>query len=202
MLSALIAINVLGILLEVGFAAFCVVCGLYFISEVVEERTRLFKQVIVTTTWVVIACHALVWLFDGLSLLRIAFSLACQAVYSLHLSTFPLTNTEGFTFLATCVLVITNHFSWFLYFIDHHYATAEVVSFFVVCVWLVPLLYLVSLSSTSNQLPTLQTTPTAATRSKRSGLLKSWFGALLGKSDATPLPSPADGGVASSSKLA
>ncbi|KAJ1970964.1 erv26 super protein [Dimargaris xerosporica] len=202
MLSALTAINVLGILLDVGFAAFCVVCGLYLISEMVEERTRLFKQVIVTATWVVVACHALVWLLDGLPLLRIAFSLACQAVYSLHLATFPLTNTEGFTFLATCVLVIANHFSWFLYFIDHHYATAEVVSFFVVCVWLVPLLYLVSLSSISSQLPTLQTTSTAAARAKRSGLLKSWFGSLLGKSDAALLPSAADNDVALSSKLA
>ncbi|RKP36428.1 transmembrane adaptor Erv26 [Dimargaris cristalligena] len=156
MLRFLAALNIVGVLLAVAFVALCIVCGLYYISELVEEKTSQARRVILYTTWAVVAVHPLLGIFDGLSWTRLGFSLLCQAVYALHLSTFPFTNTEGFTFIATCVLVICNHFTWFLYFIDSHYPTTETVSFFVICVWLVPVLYLVSLNSNENQLPDMR----------------------------------------------
>ncbi|KAJ1656764.1 erv26 super protein [Dispira simplex] len=185
MVSLLSIISILGLCIGLGFVMLCVMCGLYYISEIAEERTRWFRRALVYTTWAVMTLHPLLWLLDELPLFRILFSAGCQAVYTMNLRTFPFTDPEGLPFLATCVLAIANHFQWFLYFVDQPHPWSETVSFFVVCIWLVPLLYLVSLNTTDNQLPNININ-TNNPVSRRTGLLKTFFGTILGKSDPTP----------------
>jgi len=52
------------------------------------------------------------------------------------------------------VLVLSDHFVWFMYFSEVYHKFSEVASFFGLCVWLVPFIYFVSLSAADNTLPT------------------------------------------------
>ena len=57
-------------------------------------------------------------------------------------------------FLPLTVLVLLNHFAWFRFFTTRHgFRFAEIVSFFLLCVWLVPFQYFISLSASENTIP-------------------------------------------------
>lgn len=51
------------------------------------------------------------------------------------------------------VLALCNHFIWFYYFSSSYYRFVEIVSFFSLCVWLIPFSYFVSLSANEHTLP-------------------------------------------------
>lgn len=59
--------------------------------------------------------------------------------------------TEQLCFTA---LVIVDHFSWFYHFSTVYYLDFnEIVAFFLLCVWLVPFMYFISLSANESTLP-------------------------------------------------
>lgn len=55
------------------------------------------------------------------------------------------------------MLALVNHFVWFYYFSSAYYRFTEVVSFFALCVWLIPFAYFVSLSANDHTLPSMTT---------------------------------------------
>lgn len=83
----------------------------------------------------------------------------------------PVVSLTSLSFLASCALVIIDHFLWFFYFAKitqnarHKARTtyprqivevpgfADVATFFGVCVWLAPLFLFLSLSANDNALP-------------------------------------------------
>lgn len=84
-------------------------------------------------------------------------------------SSWPLISLSSPFFLASCILVLADHFSWFFYFarVTHEARHTrsylnpspgapgfpEIASFFALCVWLVPLFLFLSLSANDNTLP-------------------------------------------------
>lgn len=121
---------------------------------------------------VVILLHAVFYFTDSLPLLQTLFSMVCHIVYLQNFSiTWPLISLTSISFLASCVLVVVDHFLWFFYFAritaearnvrayrginnTHVPSFTEIASFFGICVWFTPLYLFLSLSANDNALPT------------------------------------------------
>ncbi|KAI6047497.1 transmembrane adaptor Erv26-domain-containing protein [Pisolithus marmoratus] len=182
------------------FMTLSLASGLLYISELIEEYSRLAKLIGQRATYLVIALHALLYMFDSLPLPQTLFSILCHAVYLQNFSsTWPLISLSSFSFIASCILAVTNHFTWFLYFsrmsreVRHSYSRhrglmteipgfADIATFFGTCVWLVPLFLFLSLSANDNALPTSGVgSPSGSNSSSprvNSSLFKSIFGIL------------------------
>ncbi|KAF9279342.1 erv26 super protein [Mortierella alpina] len=166
------------------FSTLSLACGLYYLAELVEEYTVLTKKIIKSLTLAVVVLHLSLWLLDGLPFTKIMFSLACHAVYSMNLANFPYINLLSFPFIASCALVLIDHFMWFQYFSRHYYNFMSIASFFGICVWMIPFAYFISLSANDNALPSFD--KSQENSQKKNGILKSLFGAVLNRKDATP----------------
>ena len=120
--------------------------------------------------------HGLFYFTDRLPLLQTLFSIICHLVYLQNFSnTWPLISLTSITFLASCVLVIADHFAWFFYFAKmtndaqhlrmnrgiaaNTHSFKEMASFFGICVWFIPLYLFLSLSANDNALPTTSGRP-------------------------------------------
>ncbi|OLY82667.1 Protein SVP26 [Smittium mucronatum] len=151
--------------------------GLYIASEWVEENSRKAKRILEVYTLVSLVLLLSFLLIDGAPFLRIVFSVVCLGVYSLFLNTFPLVNIASFTFVASCACALGNHFVWFLYFADNvsEFSVLEIVSFMTICVWLLPILYLISLDSPGNALPSFDSSGKSKKRQKIFSNIFSFF---------------------------
>lgn len=119
---------------------------------------------------VIMLLHVVFYFTDSLPLPQTLFSLICHIVYLQNFSsTWPLISLTSISFLASCALVIADHFIWFFYFARitneaRHVRTyrtkgaevpgfTEIASFFAICVWYTPLFLFLSLSANDNALP-------------------------------------------------
>lgn len=127
---------------------------------------------------IIIGIHALLYLFDGLPFLLILFSMTAHVVYLTNFtSQWPFISLTSIKFLASCCMVVADHFLWFFHFAEkaHEAKTRrapryryganankqqvetpsfmDVAAFFAICVWLVPLFLFLSLSANDNVLP-------------------------------------------------
>ncbi|KAJ1661933.1 erv26 super protein [Coemansia sp. RSA 1813] len=153
-----------GWLAGVVFLLFSVGCGLYVLSEWVEEHPRITRRLLWYTVWAVDVVLVLMAV-DGLSIWRILVSLCTNHIYATNLEGFPLVNLGGAKFLSSCALAISNHFLWFFYFIQRlSFPFSQVCSFMFFCVWLVPLALFVSLVPIDTALPSAQTSERGKTR--------------------------------------
>lgn len=111
---------------------------------------------------------------DGLPLHKIAFSILCHLVYLQNFSlTWPVISLTSPSFVASCILVVADHFLWFFYFARRTHEArqaahkayrggpvvksptfGDMATFFGLCVWLTPLFLFLSLSANDNTLPT------------------------------------------------
>lgn len=165
--------------------------GLLYIAEVIEEHSRLAKTIatraiyvriyshiilltcslfIPARTQVIIVFHLVLYFFDSLPLTHIAFGIVCHIVYLRNIGqTWPLISLSSPTFIASCLLVLADHFLWFFYFANKSKAArrtrgtyrrgdpgpsfGDISTFFAICVWCVPLFLFLSLSANDNVLP-------------------------------------------------
>ncbi|KAJ1722458.1 erv26 super protein [Coemansia erecta] len=178
---------VLGILAKTGaiagvlFGVFSLACGLYVLSEWVEEYPRLARKAIHYTALTLDAI-LLLTLFDGLSFWRVAITLATNHVYLQNLRTFPMVSLGGPVFLSSCGLALGNHFMWFFYFIKHlGYSFGQVCAFMLFCVWLVPLSLFVSLMPEDAALPS--SGGGGDGRKSRQNMFKSMFARFVRSTD-------------------
>jgi len=162
--------------------------GLLWISEVIEEHSRLSKVVGIRTVYVIIALQILLYFVDSLPLGHTIFAIACNIVYLQNFSSsWPLISLTSSSFVASCVLSIANHFLWFFYFSRRSHDArhrssrtygvpantpqapmfTDIATFFAICVWMVPLFLFLSLSANDNTLPmssgAAQMSPTSIT---------------------------------------
>ncbi|KAF7291046.1 hypothetical protein HMN09_01283900 [Mycena chlorophos] len=161
------------ILVAFLFITLSLASGLLYVSELIEEHTRLAKIIGQRGIYVIIVLHAILYFSDALPLPQTAFSILCHVVYLQNFSnTWPVISLTSWSFMASCVLVIIDHFMWFSHFArvsqDARHTRsfrgahpskeapgfAEVSTFFGVCVWAAPLFLFLSLSANDNALPT------------------------------------------------
>lgn len=156
-------LSVIGTVFGFCFLTLSIASGLYYISELVEEHSEPTKRFLYKAIYVIIGILATCWLLDGLSFKLTLLSIVSHLVYRENLKRFPVISLTSVSFIASCVLVLLNHFLWFRYFskveippqfkfdptyIPQRRATfAEVASFFCFCVWFVPFSLFVSLSA-------------------------------------------------------
>jgi hypothetical protein len=167
--------------------------GLLWISELIEENTRVAKLVGQRGIYVrcapapsaraadassqtIIALHLVLCYADALPFWKIAFSIACHAVYLRNFSpAWPVIALSSPSFVLSCLLVVADHFLWFFHFAKltqdarqraHRVygrpvpgppapGFADVATFFTVCIWLAPLFLFLSLSANDNALPVM-----------------------------------------------
>ena len=122
---------------------------------------------------IIILVHILLYFFDTLPGHLILFSIACHIVYLQNFTpSWPLVSLSSVTFLASCAMVVADHFLWFFHFARitqdtrHRVRTpyrprqpveghgfADIATFFGLCVWLAPLFLFLCLSANDNALP-------------------------------------------------
>ena len=116
----------------------------------------------------IVALHLVLLVTDSLPILQTLFSIICHVVYLQTFSnTWPLISLSSASFIASCIMVIVNHFMWFFHFSHLSQAArgtryytgprlhsiAEITTFFVIFVWLAPLFLFLSLSANDSALP-------------------------------------------------
>ncbi|KAH8830402.1 transmembrane adaptor Erv26-domain-containing protein [Flagelloscypha sp. PMI_526] len=154
-----------------AFVVLSLASGLLYVAELIEEHSRLAKTIGQRAIYGIIALHGLLYLFDQLPFNLLAFSALCHVVYLQNFSSqWPIISLTSWTFIASAILVIVDHFLWFFYFSRltaaarhqrNHYrynapttpGFSEISTFFGICVWLVPLFLFLSLSANDNALP-------------------------------------------------
>ncbi|CAK5262851.1 unnamed protein product, partial [Mycena citricolor] len=167
-----------GIAVAFAFVTLSLASGLLYISELIEEHTRLAKTIGQRAIYAIIALHVVLYFSDSLPLQHTLFSALCHVVYLRNFSaTWPVISLSSLTFIASCVLVIADHFIWFFHFSHLTQAArhvsrqrgpkgfragpptarvpsfSEIATFFAVCVWAAPLFLFLSLSANDNALP-------------------------------------------------
>ncbi|TCD69867.1 erv26 super protein [Steccherinum ochraceum] len=170
------------------FVTLSLASGLLWLSELIEEHSRTAKIVGQRGIYIIILLHVLLYYFDSLPLRHTLFSVACHLVYLQNITaSWPFISLSSLTFIASCILVVIDHFVWFFHFAHltqqarqkarSMYHTpgsikvagfADIATFFGICVWLAPLFLFLSLSANDNALPTnlggntVPSTPTIA----------------------------------------
>ncbi|KAI0774429.1 transmembrane adaptor Erv26-domain-containing protein [Fomes fomentarius] len=186
------------------FVTLSLASGLLWISELIEEHSRLAKIVGRRGIYVIILVHFLLYIYDSLPLKHILFSVFCHIVYLQNFTpSWPFISLTSLSFIGSCVLVVLDHFLWFFYFAQltqevRHRAHrsyrgpplphavpnfGDITTFFGVCVWLAPLFLFLSLSANDNALPvnagSQPSSPTKVSASRsRTSLFKALFDVL------------------------
>ncbi|KAK0206754.1 transmembrane adaptor Erv26-domain-containing protein [Desarmillaria ectypa] len=195
-------ISYVAVLASLAFVIFALASGLLYISELIEEHSRLAKNIGQRGIYAIICLHVVLCISDSLPIMLTAFSIICHVVYLQNFSkTWPLISLSSPSFISSCVLVIVDHFLWFFHFSkvtaayqDHlrtyrgsptpiYYGFKDIATFFGICVWLVPLFLFLSLSANDNALPTssgASSTTSHAVPQQRMSLFRSIF-AILSK---------------------
>jgi len=180
--------------------------GLLYVSELIEERSSLAKIIGQRGIYIIIILHGVLYFTESLPFGHTAFSALCHAIYLQNFSyTWPVISLTSVSFVASCVLVIADHFLWFFYFSrnapgarhtparrygayqepQRMHSFAEIATFFGICVWLAPLFLFLSLSANDNALPITSVSHVDGSQAKgtnapqsrsRSSLFKSVFG--------------------------
>ena len=90
-------------------------CGLYYLSEIVEEHTVLSKKILTRLIQAIIGIHVLLIILDGFPVLLTLFSAASNAVYMLNLRKFPFVKLSDGVFIASCRMHIIFLFAKFMW---------------------------------------------------------------------------------------
>ncbi|KAF5388077.1 hypothetical protein D9615_000583 [Tricholomella constricta] len=153
-----------------AFVTLSLASGLLYVSELIEEHSRLAKVYGQRGIYAIIALHAILYFSESLPFPQTAFSITCHIIYLQNFSaSWPIISLTSISFLASCIFVISDHFLWFFYFARitqearqlRTYRSpppdvpgfTEIASFFGICVWLAPLFLFLSLSANDNALP-------------------------------------------------
>lgn len=187
---------ILGLLSYIGLVTgvlalvFSIATVLYYISEQLEEHTVPAKRYITKFIYFVMGTYTLLWLVDGLPLFKIAVSLGTNYLYLLTMRSFPVLDTRNPAVIGGLIGTIVTHFMWFSYFNNNDLPPysiynriptykgetlppfGQIVSFFGLLVWTVPLLLFLSLSANDQVLPTAESSQYQEKSKQRSGLAK------------------------------
>ncbi|KAK8138563.1 Protein SVP26 [Apiospora sp. TS-2023a] len=164
-------VGYLGSVVGFCFLTLAIASGLYYLSELVEEHTVIAKRLLTRLIYAIIGLQLVLCLADGFPLALTLMGTASHVIYLGNMRRFPFVKLTDPLFLASCFLVLVNHYFWFRHFSNaqsRSYAAmnsvydqpdtpsfTEIASFFGLCVWFVPFALFVSLSASDNVLPTI-----------------------------------------------
>lgn len=141
--------------LTLSFAA-----ALYYIVEIIEEYVVKTKKVIRYACFLVSFCLIGLLIFEGIPFINIAFALAAQGCHLMVLRSYPLI-TLSIESVSSILLFVINNYLTLSYFGNEmmllggkDYHIIHIISYFLVCIWLIPLSLFISLTANDNILPT------------------------------------------------
>lgn len=143
----------LGLLVLMCFFILSIAAGLYYLAELVEEFTVTSAKVIRCLNWFVIGVYVCLFLFENLPNYLIIIGLASHLNHIFILKSFPFFKLTSLSFIGFIVLLIANHYLTFSYFANVYAHFTQVLSFFTICLWLIPFSFFVSLGANDNVLP-------------------------------------------------
>jgi len=133
------------------FSLVCFAQGLFYIADVVEEHGQAAKKILRVIVYSDIVLHVLMLFDEDISTFQAFIGLCAHLLYLALLPQFPFVNIRSPIAIASAIAAILNHFSWFFHVLlseTYLYTYFEIAGIFVICVWLCPLSFVVSLSST------------------------------------------------------
>ncbi|KAL5969660.1 hypothetical protein TSMEX_002594 [Taenia solium] len=132
---------------------FCVSIGLFYLAELVEEHTVTTGKIIRLTLYSVITLQLTFPFLDGLSIILVAIGIVAHVSYFQLLGTYPAFNFTSFNFILNCILFIVHHIVAFTSESLYTRGALFVLTYFTFFVWLVPFMFLLSLSANDDTLP-------------------------------------------------
>jgi len=134
------------------FSTVCLACGLYYLAEIVEEHERTAKKVLKYAIWIVLGVHVIVW-FEGFPLTYLAVGITTHLIFLKLLEKFPDIKLTNVLFIFACILFLISHSLWFNFFTTTYFPFEDVFGFFLICVWMVPFAFFISLTTDDSNLP-------------------------------------------------
>ncbi|KAI0889657.1 transmembrane adaptor Erv26 [Annulohypoxylon maeteangense] len=183
-------VGYLGSIVGFCFLTLAIASGLYYLSELVEEHTVIAKRLLTKLIYSVIALQIILCVIDGFPFIFTLMGVASHLIYLGNMRRFPFVKLSDPLFIASCVLVLVNHYFWFQHFSDAQHKSysrmssvydqpdipsfTEIASYFGLCVWLIPFALFVSLSASDNVLPTIGSEQSSRDdgKNKRQGMVK------------------------------
>jgi len=132
--------------LQICFVTLAIAAGLYYLAELVEEYTVVTAKAIRWMIILVIFTYIGLFMFENLPTSLIMCGLFAQVAHLALLTDFPFFSATSPSFILAVAMVLVNHYFAFSFFGENYYPFSEVMSYFTICMWLVPFAFFVSLS--------------------------------------------------------
>ncbi|XP_013146555.1 PREDICTED: protein TEX261 [Papilio polytes] len=147
-------LGVLSYIVQAIFITLAVAAGLYYLAELIEEYSVTAKYVISWLIFGTAAIHIGLMIFEDLPLYLNILGLLQQFIHWMMIRDFPVIKMTSVSLLASVVNLILHHYLAFKFFGTAYIAFSEVLGYFTICLWLVPLTLFVSLTANDYVLPT------------------------------------------------
>ncbi|XP_067133040.1 protein TEX261 [Centruroides vittatus] len=148
-------LSYLSLIIQICVIVLSVAAGLYYLAEFVEEYTVFSGKVIKVIIIVTFVIYGGLFIFEDLPTSMIVCGVISQILHIFVLRTFPFFIPMSIPFIGTIVFAIINHYLAFSYFTSVYYPFSEVLTYFTLCLWIVPFAFFVSLCANENVLPTI-----------------------------------------------
>ncbi|XP_059056449.1 protein TEX261 [Achroia grisella] len=149
--------SLLALVIQAVFVTLAIAAGLYYLAELVEEYTVMAKYIITWTVIITASLHIGLIIFEDIPLHLNILGLVQQSLHGVLLRQFPVVRVTSATFIAAVVVLVTHHYFAFQFFGAVYFSFSEVLSYFTLCLWVVPFALFVSLSANDYVLPTTGT---------------------------------------------
>jgi hypothetical protein len=91
--------------------------------------------------------------FEDIPLKMTVIVLISNLLYFISLRTFPFIDVYSPVFITSVVLLLIEHYLAFSHFAERYYQFYEIITYFTLFCWSIPILLLMSLSANDNVLP-------------------------------------------------
>jgi len=122
-------------------------------SELMEEYERFCKKLLRYTIYVVISVHVLLFVFEGFPPLYLLIGVIMHLLYFRLIPQFPRIELSNVIFIICCILLVLDHTVWFKHFTENVHHFEEILAFYLICVWTVPLSFFIGLTTNDDTLP-------------------------------------------------
>ncbi|CAD7012782.1 protein TEX261 isoform X1 [Ceratitis capitata] len=153
-MSFLYILSWVSLLIHIVFVLISIAAGLYYMAEIVEEYTQAASKLIRMMISATVFVYIMFIFFDNLPWKMILCGFAAQIFHAIIMSNFPFIRLLSFPFVGAVVFLVINHILAFQFFTSFYYPFMQVLAYFTICLWMVPISLFVSLNANDNVLPT------------------------------------------------
>ena len=139
-------------LVTIILAALSMSSGLFLLAELAEEYPTMAGKITKNLLIFVLILHLVLYL-DGLPLFESLTGMISHLMYGSMLNDFPFVEILSVQCIGSIICFVLCNVLWFKYFLSIYYDPLQIIGFFVISVWSIPLALFVSLTLSENTLP-------------------------------------------------